>query len=62
LTAGDRIAAENYLQHAEHYNRLLHGGVEPAPLRDGNSADGEVTSANESPVPEGPKSPSAEQA
>ncbi len=68
LAAGDRIAAENYLQHAEHYNRLLHGGVEPAPSRDsafgprdGDPADGEAISVNESSVPEGPdpKSPSA---
>lgn len=34
LSAGDRIAAENYLQHAEHYYRvLMANGLEPRPNR-----------------------------
>lgn len=34
LAAGDRIAAENYLQHAEHYYRVLAAnGMEPRPNR-----------------------------
>lgn len=34
LSAGDRVAAENYLQHAEHYYRVLAAsGLEPRPTR-----------------------------
>ncbi|MGD9538384.1 MAG: DUF4167 domain-containing protein [Alphaproteobacteria bacterium] len=34
LAAGDRIAAENYLQHAEHYYRVLvASGIDPRPNR-----------------------------
>ena len=27
ITLGDRVAAENYLQHAEHYYRMLHANA-----------------------------------
>ncbi len=27
VTSGDRVAAENYLQHAEHYYRMLHANA-----------------------------------
>ncbi len=30
-SSGDRIAAENYFQHAEHYFRLMNFGNEPRP-------------------------------
>lgn len=45
--AGDRIASENYLQHAEHYYRLINnstdgeGNRRPAPRPDGNGHDAE---------------------
>jgi hypothetical protein len=44
--AGDRIAMENYLQHAEHYYRVLnangeaHRGRQPEIRRDGHGANG----------------------
>jgi hypothetical protein len=50
LAAGDRIAAENYLQHAEHYYRVLvASGVDPRPNRAQleHSSDGEDTSQGE---------------
>ena len=50
LAAGDRIAAENYLQHAEHYYRVLvASGVDPRPNRGPaeHSSDGEDTSQGE---------------
>jgi len=46
--AGDRIASENYLQHAEHYYRLINnstdgeGNRRPAPRPDGNGHDAET--------------------
>lgn len=42
--SGDRIAAENYMQHAEHYYRImmLNGGP---PQRNGNGAPGAQPSA-----------------
>jgi len=43
LAAGDRVAAENYLQHAEHYYRVLTAsGMEPRPNRfeEGSEQDG----------------------
>jgi hypothetical protein len=47
VTAGDRIAAEGYFQHAEHYYRILHVD---APPRQGGQA----------PKPEQPQTPSGE--
>jgi hypothetical protein len=47
VTAGDRIAAEGYFQHAEHYYRILH--VDSAP-RQGDQA----------PKPDQPQTPSGE--
>lgn len=50
LAAGDRIAAENYLQHAEHYYRvLLASGVDPRPNRGQaeHPSDGEDTGQGE---------------
>ena len=41
--AGDRIAMENYLQHAEHYYRMLNANGDanrPRPAREGNGANG----------------------
>ena len=32
-SAGDRVAAENYLQHAEHYHRIIHASDDNAPPR-----------------------------
>ena len=57
LAAGDRVAAENYLQHAEHYYRVLvASGVDPRPNRgpgdqpsdgeDASQADGGVANAS----------------
>ncbi len=37
-SAGDRVMAENYLQHAEHYNRIIAAAqaqMQPSPQRDG---------------------------
>ncbi|MBU6471123.1 MAG: DUF4167 domain-containing protein [Alphaproteobacteria bacterium] len=37
-SAGDRVAAENYLQHAEHYFRIM-GAMQPPPgAHNGNGA------------------------
>lgn len=46
VTAGDRVAAEGYFQHAEHYYRILHvdGGPRPgaqAPRPDQQAPSGE---------------------
>jgi hypothetical protein len=48
--AGDRIVAENYLQHAEHYQRIINsfeddvrqhaGGLTPGPQQGQGEADG----------------------
>ncbi len=60
LSAGDRVAAENYLQHAEHYYRVLAAsGVEPRPTRypgehgqDGDEApQADSNAANAQPQP-----------
>ena len=32
LTMGDRVIAEGYYQHAEHYLRLINGSRQPAPM------------------------------
>ncbi len=39
-TAGDRIAAENYLQHAEHYYRMINASGDPNGRRQGARPDG----------------------
>ena len=48
--AGDRIAMENYLQHAEHYYRMLNANGDAnraRPMRsDGNGAGGHGNGAN----------------
>jgi len=53
FSAGDRIAAEGYFQHAEHYYRVLH----PVPEDRGKAGQGRVhdhPAANpKPPVPEG---------
>lgn len=43
ISAGDRVAAENYLQHAEHYYRVLAAsGADPRPPRfEGEGQEGE---------------------
>ena len=46
MASGDSVAAENYLQHAEHYYRVLnangeaHRGRQPEIRRDGHGANG----------------------
>lgn len=44
-SAGDRVIAENYLQHAEHYNRIILAAQPEKPKEiegeDGNETDGE---------------------
>ncbi len=44
-SSGDRVAAENYFQHAEHYNRIVAAAqaqqVQQAAARDQNTDDGE---------------------
>ena len=49
-SAGDRIAAENYYQHAEHYYRIINANndgqpYQPNPPRDGGFADDHVDGA-----------------
>ncbi|MSO75192.1 MAG: DUF4167 domain-containing protein [Alphaproteobacteria bacterium] len=42
LLAGDRVAAENYFQHAEHYHRVLAAsGMEPRPTRFEGEGEGQ---------------------
>ncbi len=60
VTSGDRIAAEGYFQHAEHYYRILHadggprqGGRGPKP--DQKAPSGEVSQSQAAP-PAGAKS------
>lgn len=47
-SAGDRVAAENYLQHAEHYYRIMlaNGLVQPK-QNQGQSQDGNVAEGGE---------------
>ena len=42
LTFGDRVAAENYFQHAEHYYRVLaaNGGIDPRSGRNSGQNQG----------------------
>ena len=56
-SAGDRVTAENYLQHAEHYFRiLLAQGIQPgqpqapgAPQQPNGNGDGRVPSGEQQP-------------
>ncbi len=36
-SSGDRIAAETYFQHAEHYYRIVNARTDPKPIGDGQS-------------------------
>lgn len=62
LSSGDRVAAENFLQHAEHYQRIqatLNAPAPTNPVRSNGRADrrhdGDVRPQNEEPLPpEGP--------
>jgi hypothetical protein len=50
-SAGDRVAAENYFQHAEHYYRIINANsdgqpYQPNPPRDGGFADEGDATAN----------------
>jgi hypothetical protein len=57
LSAGDRVAAENYFQHAEHYYRVLvASGVDPRPNRGPSDQPSEGDGA--SPAEAGPASAS----
>ena len=59
-TSGDRIRAENYLQHADHYHRVLNTNdsgqrpQQPPPPRDGHGAarddDGGQVAPEKAPV------------
>lgn len=40
-TAGDRVAAENYLQHAEHYYRVISASGDQGARRQGGRPDGD---------------------
>jgi len=45
LSSGDPVLAENYLQHAEHYNRIIMSyreqqGIQPDPAQSGSSSGG----------------------
>jgi hypothetical protein len=59
-SAGDRIAAENYYQHAEHYYRIINANNEggqpyqPNPPRDGYADDHADGSVNGSDPNDGP--------
>ena len=59
-SAGDRIAAENYYQHAEHYYRIINANndgqpYQPNPPRDGGFAEEQPDAvANGSDPSEGP--------
>lgn len=69
LTAGDRIAAENYFQHAEHYFRVMNanGGDAKAKQQQGNGAwrgngQDEAARPAESAAPEAAESAEAAEA
>lgn len=53
-SVGDRILAENYLQHAEHYQRVINSWVEmdaPAPLSESVPGPSEGVYASDAPQP-----------
>ena len=58
-SAGDRIAAENYYQHAEHYYRIINANndgapYQPSPPRDGFGEEAAEAGANGADPNEGP--------
>jgi hypothetical protein len=65
LSSGDRVAAENYLQHAEHYYRVLAvNGIEPRPQRfqqDGTPEEQQQSATStEQPQSDAPREPGEE--
>lgn len=46
-SAGDRIKAENYLQHAEHYFRVIRANQPPQPQQSNPESDSEQPSAED---------------
>lgn len=54
-SSGDRVKAENYLQHAEHYYRLIRAMQPDRPLSDSHESDGEQD--NDSQPQSSPKRP-----
>jgi hypothetical protein len=46
-SAGDRVAAENYLQHAEHYYRIMLANGLVQPKQNGQGQDGNVAEGGE---------------
>jgi len=59
-SSGDRVSAENYLQHAEHYYRLMMAmGTVPQPRPNGHPHDG--PGEDEQPQAQSPASPEAPQ-
>lgn len=54
-TSGDRIAAENFYQHAEHYFRIMNLGNEPRPQGQGRqpAPAGEKSGDGEAETPPG---------
>lgn len=53
--SGDRISAENYLQHAEHYFRILSVGNDSGQHRGGNAGGNANREAQVQPQPQGPR-------
>jgi hypothetical protein len=63
-SSGDRVAAENYLQHAEHYYRvIMASGTMPPPRANGHLLDDEPgqepTGPESAPMPTPPETPSS---
>ncbi|MGH6718282.1 MAG: DUF4167 domain-containing protein [Alphaproteobacteria bacterium] len=63
-SSGDRVAAENYLQHAEHYYRMMMAsGTVPQPRTNGHTLDDEgdqeATGAEDVAAPTPPETPSS---
>lgn len=52
--SGDRVMAENYLQHAEHYQRLINSWADEAPVRtyEPDSRDVRRVEGGEDPAPD----------
>src|SRR5437762_10338386 len=53
-SAGDRIAAENYYQHAEHYYRIINANNEGQPYAPQQPRDGFEPEPGEQPQPQQP--------
>ena len=63
LTFGDRVAAENYFQHAEHYYRVMvaNGGVEQRNARpSGQQQDRQPTTPNQENAQQSSQAPEVE--